>query len=322
MVNIVIPYYKSEKTIRDTFNSLVAQTKKMFIITLVDDCSDDNIKDIISEYSKKLHISYLKTEKNSGPGAARNVGIKNAIKNGYDYIIFVDSDDILNPRAVEVLYTEAKKKDADVVFSNILCERQRSTPLIVDSTKNITWTHGKIYKVSYLQKNNILFFEDIKYNEDASFNQLTFAMGRSYFVPEILYIWRDNKDSITRRKNGDFITHCYKDIVLGTCHVLEFLQFSEYSKKAIKNALENLYTHYELQKITDVTQIEQLKKQITKVLADPFYDELGFKTIPELDKIKNISQINGKLVLFPDSFRDWLIEVGKENWVKEIEKND
>ena len=58
MVNIVIPYYKSEKTIRDTFNSLVAQTKKMFIVTLVDDCSDDNIKDIISEYSKKLHISY------------------------------------------------------------------------------------------------------------------------------------------------------------------------------------------------------------------------------------------------------------------------
>ncbi|MCX6816314.1 MAG: glycosyltransferase family 2 protein [Candidatus Beckwithbacteria bacterium] len=83
-VSVVIPSYNSDKTIRQCLESLIKQSQKPEII-VVDDGSGDNTVRIVRSFSQ---IKLL-TKKHHGPGAARNLGVKNA--HG-EILVFVDSD--------------------------------------------------------------------------------------------------------------------------------------------------------------------------------------------------------------------------------------
>ena len=199
IVNLIIPIYNSRETLPKALDSLVAQTKQMFLVTLVQDCDESNYDDIIKEYTRRgLHINLLKTEVNSGPGMARQLGIDKSRM--CDYIMFLDSDDILMPRAIEVLYREAKHGGADVVTSSIIREQEGSPGFIMDAAVTpVTWTHGKIYRTEYLRERNIRFREDLRLNEDSYFNLVACNSTEKFVkIPEITYLWRDYKGSLTR----------------------------------------------------------------------------------------------------------------------------
>ena len=71
MVELGIPVYKARDTIRDTLNSLVAQTRKRFITCLSIDGDGEDYSDIIKEYQDRgLNIRVIEGE-NGGPGMAR-----------------------------------------------------------------------------------------------------------------------------------------------------------------------------------------------------------------------------------------------------------
>lgn len=100
MFNIIIPVYNSLNTLPKTLDSLVAQTRTdNFIVTIVQDGDDVIYDDLIANYQARgLHISLTKLETNEGPGLARQTGI-NRTPLLCDYIMFLDSDDILLPYA-------------------------------------------------------------------------------------------------------------------------------------------------------------------------------------------------------------------------------
>ncbi len=83
-ISVIIPTYNEEKNIADCINSLKNQSIKDFEIIVVDDGSIDNTIEIL----KKLQIKVLE-QKHLGPGAARNLGAKNAKG---DILVFVDAD--------------------------------------------------------------------------------------------------------------------------------------------------------------------------------------------------------------------------------------
>lgn len=87
-----------------------------------------------------------------------------------DFIIFLDADDILMPRAVELLYSSAKKGNYDIVISNFIKEDKKKDVLMTIENNIITWFHGKIYKMSFIKNNNLKFLPDVRTNEDAYFN--------------------------------------------------------------------------------------------------------------------------------------------------------
>ncbi|MEJ2543671.1 MAG: glycosyltransferase family A protein, partial [Calditrichaceae bacterium] len=61
-----------------------------FEVIIADDGSTDNTESIVDSYKKRIAFPlYYYTQKNQGPGAARNLGMKNAKG---DFFIFVDSD--------------------------------------------------------------------------------------------------------------------------------------------------------------------------------------------------------------------------------------
>ena len=135
---------------RDAVESIKRQTDNDWIIIMVDDRSDDqNVYDLIDEFKKdlgdKLHIIY--SDKNYGAGASRNKGIQYASEFGAPFILFNDSDDISDPRRLE-LVRKAFEKDAsvNVVYTSfdIIDEHDNFVPLeqVNRSVREIIEGHG------------------------------------------------------------------------------------------------------------------------------------------------------------------------------------
>ena len=242
ILNIIIPLYKGKEVIKDCLNSLCAQTKKEFFVTIIQDFDNEDYTEIIREYSKKLHILFLKNNENIGAGLTRQRGID--ISDRFDYLLFLDVDDMLNPRAVELLYTYSKSKFADVTTSKIIVEKKYTKGHILYGKQANTWLHGKIYRTNYLKDNNIHFHKDIRYNEDVSFNLLALNYtNKVYFLDEETYIWRDYKQSVTRKDTSNFTNQATWQYLYGYAKsMLQLLESNKLTKNLVVTGLMSLYT--------------------------------------------------------------------------------
>ena len=101
MVSIIIPTYNAEKSIRQTIESVIAQSYDNWEMIVVDDCSKDGTREVIKAYAEKdSRIRLISLNKNNGsPAAPRNIGISEA--NG-EWVAFLDADDIWHPRKLEL----------------------------------------------------------------------------------------------------------------------------------------------------------------------------------------------------------------------------
>ena len=99
-VSIIMPYYNAAAYIRETVESVIAQTYKDWELIIVDDCSPSpetaDVLDRVKSMDERIKV--LRAEKNGGAGLARNIGIKAAQGR---YIAFCDSDDWWYPTKLE-----------------------------------------------------------------------------------------------------------------------------------------------------------------------------------------------------------------------------
>lgn len=108
-VSICIPTYNRKGYLRETLDSILAQTYKDYEIVIVDDGSTDGTVDMIKEL--RVPIVYYWQE-NSGDAAARNKLIELAQGK---YISFIDSDDLLLPDAIERMVEVLEAEAEDVI---------------------------------------------------------------------------------------------------------------------------------------------------------------------------------------------------------------
>lgn len=113
-ISIIIPVYNVEAYLADCLDSILAQTFESFEVILVDDGSTDGSPAIAQKYADahSEQIRYYRKE-NGGPGLARNFGISKAKG---DYLMFVDSDDIVDPEMLTDLYESAFVLESDIIF--------------------------------------------------------------------------------------------------------------------------------------------------------------------------------------------------------------
>ncbi len=98
-ISVVIPVYNREKFIGNAIQSVLEQTMKPAEIIVVDDGSEDFTSTVVMEKMREnCSIRYI-YQKNMGPSAARNTGIKAAEG---EYIAFLDSDDEWNRKKLEI----------------------------------------------------------------------------------------------------------------------------------------------------------------------------------------------------------------------------
>lgn len=120
MLEIGIPIFKAQKTLPKLFDSLMAQTCEDFCVCASIDGDGIDYSSIFENYLKRgLRLRIINSEDNRGPGVARQRILDTTTA---DYIMFVDSDDILMPRAVEALYEKCKDEQFDIIRSSFIRE--------------------------------------------------------------------------------------------------------------------------------------------------------------------------------------------------------
>lgn len=116
-ISIIVPVYKVEKFLAECIDSILYQSFKDFELLLVDDGSPDRSGEICEEYAKSDSRIKVLHKNNGGLASARNFGLDSASGN---YVIFVDSDDILADNALEILHNEIIENEADIVLGKII----------------------------------------------------------------------------------------------------------------------------------------------------------------------------------------------------------
>ena len=138
-ISVIVPIYNAEKFIKRCVDSVISQTYENWELILIDDGSQDGGYSICKNYEALMPTKVLVIhQSNAGAGAARNAGLTKAQG---DYIVFVDSDDMIRQGYFEAL----AKHDEEVVFVNV---------------DNID-EHGKIVKREYMSDYKHLPIDEI-----------------------------------------------------------------------------------------------------------------------------------------------------------------
>lgn len=148
-VSIIIPLYNKEKCIKATIQSIQKQTYTNFEILVVDDGSTDGsaniVKAIIDERIRYIYKS------NGGVSSARNMGIDEA-KN--DWILFLDADDQLDERCLEVLCKPLEENSKiDISTAKFYVEKKGHKS--ISTNCSFTGIISNNYKWLFLNKYNL-----------------------------------------------------------------------------------------------------------------------------------------------------------------------
>jgi hypothetical protein len=150
-------------------------------------------------------------------------------------LIFIDSDDVFsNSRSIESLYNALVTNDADIAMSGFLEEVEDGfryqSPLYV-------WMHGKMYCREFLS-NRKIHFNDTRANEDCGFNHLCHICGAKYAeMDSTTYIWRNNKESITRTNSREFTVRYMKKFAYNMMWAIEEAMKREHSAQRLSETI-------------------------------------------------------------------------------------
>lgn len=321
MLGVIIPTYNRSDLLREALQSLVIQTYKRFFVCVVDDASTEDIGAVCKEFEDKLNIIHLRREKNEGPAAARNDGLRWAYRLKLEYIMFLDSDDLFYPNTIKVLSYEIKHTNSDVVIADVAQE-----DLLIESQRRETddrigiWCHGKIYRTAFLQQYNI-WFPPVNTNEDVAFNfTINLITKKILKVNTELYLQRNYKHSMTREA-GTRTYNTVRSIDLIDANFHAISQYVELcNKKIIKPSSESvvtnvmvLYNYYQtgkevLGKIPDDIEEKMWWMLHLDFVQEYFSKPKNFLIIKKY--IDPFEEIDGKIVFFKETFYEWYTRLG------------
>jgi len=269
LLSIIIPIYGVEKYIEECLDSIISQECEGIDLEciLIDDCTPDNSMTVVSKKLQEYHggINFIikHHDINRGHCAARNTGLKYA---SGDYVLFVDSDDILAPKALQSLYEELNKTnvcEVDVIMGNAydrmdkrcIMDFDDDTSFLIENNKeealrkllsrelfHTSW--NKLVKKTMLIRDKIYFEEGI-INEDLLWSYLVFLHAKSVLiVPKVTYIYaKDNPTNITNTSE-ERITHIIRSRTISCKKILDnppHFPWPEYYTYAFYILLRGIY---------------------------------------------------------------------------------
>lgn len=207
-ISAILPIYNIEKYLSQCLQSIVTQTILFDEVIMVNDGSTDNSQKICEQYC--LQYPYLKliNQSNQGPSVARNEGIKYS---KCDYFVFLDADDYIVPKMVEILkrrldgqdmicYAATIQEDIKgITHPNIYIRHQ---DICKDTMTGIeffykSFPHNYIvspclaaYRRTFLEEYHIQFPEGLYYEDDFFFIQVICNAKKIECLCDRLYIRR------------------------------------------------------------------------------------------------------------------------------------
>lgn len=214
LISFIIPVYNAAQYIERCLLSILRQDTADAVIEciIVDDCGMDNSMEIVSRaiasYHGHIFFRIISHEKNSGPSASRNTGLKEAKG---DYVFFIDSDDYLLPHAIrymlDALHAYPK---ADIIVGNVRMGKDNTSlmPWLQTATyitDNVTimfdMMHYRLNKYAWnklIRRRLALQFDvNIRINEDVLWSYQVLQQTSSVLlIPQETYYYTENPTSI------------------------------------------------------------------------------------------------------------------------------
>jgi len=314
--SILVPVYKVEKYIAECIDSVLAQTYPNFELILVDDGSPDRSGAICEEYAARDERIRVIHKENGGLISARRCGIANAAG---DYYVFLDSDDYISPRSLEILERNIRETGADCIVygiewlkpgstEHIRCHEAYSGRLITDKAEalNIFLNDSsynslcrKCAKRSCFDGRDYSPYFHIKSGEDRLQSLEILENAKSFlFIREQLYFYRVNSGSITHTINYDGYKANFTVSQMSLASVKKIGAMSEIDYDRMRNfALDSLVT--ETKRLSRFcSDKENSVAGLKSIRESGYYNDFlikGYKKAPALPGIKEYGGVRRAL---------------------------
>lgn len=210
LVSIIVPVYNVENYIDACLDSITQQTYKNLEIIVVEDCSTDNSRQALDSHLRDERIRIIQHSENGGLSAARNTGIDSATG---EYMMFIDSDDIVDDKLVQLCLNSAMKSNADVVLCQVKPfqdgisienlpqpKSESCTYKVLSQSEFFKYPHFawlKFMRTSLVHDKNLRFYVG-QYYEDWPFHwEIGFTAPVIVKISNGYYHYRQRGDSIT-----------------------------------------------------------------------------------------------------------------------------
>lgn len=211
LISIIIPVFNAEDFLAKCLESVIGQTYTNLEIILINDGSHDNSLEICRTYAARDNRIIVLTQENQGNSVARNKGIETAKG---EFITFIDADDFVDSRLVELLLDSCIANNTLLSISDGYIYKDFSDIKEIDDVENLTdntlipsdyngmYHHTpwrKLYHRSLLA--NIRFPNGL-YHEDIGFwyGVMSVSPNISVVKKPLYYYRQNNQNSITIRE--------------------------------------------------------------------------------------------------------------------------
>lgn len=225
-VSVIIPAYNNENFLSACINSVLNQTYQNYEIIIINDGSEDDTLYVAKQFAKKYNCIKVIDNENNGQGFSRNYALKFATG---DYILFLDSDDFLEPVTLEVSVNRIEADKSDLVvfdwkyyktknkdFLYVSKEEFFSKKILIEeecldllSIKHY-FSVNKLYSKKFLYENNIRYAEGHIYEDNPFWVEVCIKAKKVSLIHSPLYNVRISSTSSTKtNKDTDFHSTSY-----------------------------------------------------------------------------------------------------------------
>ncbi len=241
-ISVIVPVYNNESELAQCLDSIISQSFSNIEIICVNDGSTDSSPEILEKYALFDNRIKIINKKHNGTASARNTGIDASCG---EYTAFVDPNDRISPLMFERLYHNAKNRNSDVAYcniiwyntaehkyfaynnngvSNFLDQRYKNTGFNENEIPPAIFfeipctCNNKIYLSDFIKSKNIRFIDGYAFEDIPFFAQIFLSAQKISFDQNKLYIYRTaDRPSIipnTEKSYNDafFILNTTRDI--------------------------------------------------------------------------------------------------------------
>lgn len=300
--SVIMPVYGVEKYLEESVQSILSQTYTDFELILVDDRSPDKCPEMCDALAlKDERVRVIHKPQNEGLGFARNTGLEAATG---DYVIYVDSDDTIDPETLEECAEELEDAPDILVYGMKLCyenkkgktvrsEKIEPEDFFADSPREMAemfrrlskarvfqYACNKAYRREFVQGLSTRF-EKTKLIEDFLYNIEVFGFAKTVkSIDETFYFYRKPTHvTLASSYNPQFFELAKRKFALEE----EFLrEHNAYDGECLQQILTGYIKHYVSAVVRNRSKSANLSRKEQKRLAkEMLLDEVTLRVLDQ-----------------------------------------
>lgn len=203
LVSVIIPVYNAQRCLPSCLESVLRQGFRDYEIILINDGSKDESLALCRAFADEDDRIRVIDQPNGGPGAARNAGLK--IASG-EYLLFIDSDDMLKEGAMQALVdgiaghdvciahfqlcTGDKFSNRGLIKEHLSLDREDFLNTLIKWPGSYYYSAlwNKLYSARIVREQGLRFDESIIWGEDCLFNMYYYHhVQKVCYIPVVVY---------------------------------------------------------------------------------------------------------------------------------------